>query len=124
MRNRAILVIAVCLLLVLIVAAPAAAQANGVSVTCTDGRSFDNGIEVTVVQMRSGFTYTATAIGLNGFDPVLAVLDSSGNGLCTDDNRDVAGYTVSLPTLAERYFAGRKDGLRPSTGEDFLVSTT
>lgn len=27
-------------------------------------------------------------------------------------------------TLAERYFAGRPDGLRPSSGEDFLLATT
>ena len=26
--------------------------------------------------------------------------------------------------LAERYFAGRADGLRPSSGEDLLVATT
>ena len=31
---------------------------------------------------------------------------------------------VSGTALAERYFAGRADGLRPSTGEDFLVATT
>ena len=31
---------------------------------------------------------------------------------------------VSGSSLAERYFAGRSDGLRPSTGEDFLVATT
>jgi methyltransferase (TIGR00027 family) len=30
---------------------------------------------------------------------------------------------VSGLDLAERYFAGRPDGLRPSTGEDFLVAT-
>jgi methyltransferase (TIGR00027 family) len=39
-----------------------------------------------------------------------------------------AGFThvehVSSPDLAARYFAGRSDGLRPSTGEDFLVATT
>ncbi|MFI5606287.1 class I SAM-dependent methyltransferase [Amycolatopsis sp. NPDC051903] len=38
-----------------------------------------------------------------------------------------AGFTdvrhVSGAGLAERYFAGRPDGLRPSTGEDFLVAT-
>jgi hypothetical protein len=27
-------------------------------------------------------------------------------------------------SLAERYFAGRADGLRPSSGEDLLVATT
>ena len=30
---------------------------------------------------------------------------------------------VSGRELADRYFAGRPDGLRPSTGEDFLVAT-
>jgi methyltransferase (TIGR00027 family) len=31
---------------------------------------------------------------------------------------------VSGASLGERYFAGRSDGLRPSTGEDFLVAAT
>lgn len=31
---------------------------------------------------------------------------------------------VSGSVLAERYFAGRTDGLRPSTGEDFVLATT
>jgi methyltransferase (TIGR00027 family) len=31
---------------------------------------------------------------------------------------------VSGASLGERYFTGRDDGLRPSTGEDFLVATT
>jgi methyltransferase (TIGR00027 family) len=31
---------------------------------------------------------------------------------------------VSSRTLADRYFAGRSDGLRPSTGEDLLLATT
>ena len=31
---------------------------------------------------------------------------------------------VSGRDLGERYFAGRPDGLRMSTGEDFLVATT
>jgi methyltransferase (TIGR00027 family) len=31
---------------------------------------------------------------------------------------------VSGTSLAERYFADRTDGLRPSSGEDFLVATT
>jgi hypothetical protein len=31
---------------------------------------------------------------------------------------------VSGTVLAERYFADRTDGLRPSSGEDFLVAST
>ncbi len=73
--------------------------ASGMSVTCSDGSSFDNGVEVVISQMRSGFNYTATAVGLNGFDPVLAVLDSNtGNGLCNDDTRDASRYSANLPT--------------------------
>jgi hypothetical protein len=35
--------------------------------------------------------------------------------------QDVRHVPGSL--LAERYFAGRTDGLRPSSGEDLLVAT-
>jgi hypothetical protein len=39
-----------------------------------------------------------------------------------------AGFTrvehVSSDDVAARYFSGRPDGLRPSTGEDFLIATT
>jgi len=31
---------------------------------------------------------------------------------------------VPAAMLAQRYFAGRTDGLRPSSGEDFVVATT
>lgn len=100
--RRAITPFMLCLTaLVLILFAPTAAQAqlpNGVSVTCDDGTSFDNGVEIIVNQMRSGFTYTATAVGLNGFDPVLAVLDESGTGLCSDDNAAASRYSANLPS--------------------------
>ncbi|MBL8133334.1 MAG: hypothetical protein JNL42_15845, partial [Anaerolineae bacterium] len=84
----------------ILAAAPVLAQTpSGMSVTCDDGTTFDNGVEIIVNQMRSGFTYTATAIGLNGFDPVLAVLDTStGSGLCSDDDSDARRYAANLPT--------------------------
>jgi hypothetical protein len=31
---------------------------------------------------------------------------------------------IASTVLAERYLAGRADGLRPSTGEDVLLATT
>ncbi|MBC7810416.1 MAG: hypothetical protein H7175_04680, partial [Burkholderiales bacterium] len=68
-----------------VLAGPVNAQSAGITVTCDNGQTINNGMEVTVIQMRSGFTYTATAIGINGFDPVLAVIDTTtGSGLCTD----------------------------------------
>ncbi len=75
-----------------------AQETSGISVTCDSGGSFDNGVEVQVIQMRAGFTYTATAIGIDGFDPVLAVLDANGQGLCTDNSSDASSYEVNLPT--------------------------
>ena len=74
---------------------------QGVSVTCENGASFDNGVEIIVVQMRSGYTYTATAVGINGFDPVLAVLDENGQGLCSDDEPSAARYSANLPTTGQ-----------------------
>jgi hypothetical protein len=72
---------------------------GGVSVDCGRLGSFDNGVEVTVIQMRAGFQYTATAIGLNGFDPILAVLDTdTGNGTCVDNDPNASYYTVNLPS--------------------------
>ncbi len=71
---------------------------EGISVACDNGVGFDNGVEIIVNSMRAGFTYTATVIGIGDFDPILAVLDSSGSGLCTDDSREASAYTVDLPT--------------------------
>lgn len=74
---------------------------SGRTVNCDSGARFDNGIEVRAVQLRSGYNYTATAIGINGFDPVLAVLNSQGRGLCTDDDSTAAKYGAWLPTTGE-----------------------
>jgi hypothetical protein len=70
---------------------------GGVDVTCPDGTEIKNGVEVTV-SMRPNFTYTATAIGVNGYDPVIGVGDSSGINLCQDDDPAARKYTVSLPS--------------------------
>jgi len=73
--------------------------AFGVGVTCPSGTIFENGMEV-VVNMRSGFTYTATAIGVDGFDPIVAVTDGDTT-LCDDDNSDVSAHIASLPSSGE-----------------------
>jgi hypothetical protein len=95
--KRTGLLLALCILALLSAVAPTAAQ-DGISVTCDNGVTFDNGVEIIVNQMRAGFTYTATAIGLNGFDPVLAVLDAQGRGLCNDDDANAAAYSANLPS--------------------------
>lgn len=93
----------------------------GVSVTCDNGTAFNNGVEVRVIQMRAGFTYTATAVGLNGFDPVLAVLDSAGRGLCNDDNAQANRYTFNLPTTSGSISSNRSAQVQfaQTSGRDF-----
>jgi len=79
---------------------PAVSGPSGVSFTC-DNLSITNGIEIVVNQMRPGFTYTATVIGLADFDPVLYVVETSrrDRGLCNDDSANAANVAVNLPNL-------------------------
>lgn len=97
--SRKFIFTGLCLIAIFSFIIPAAAQDNsGFAVTCDNGASFNNGVEILVNSMRAGFTYTATAIGIGDFDPVLAVLDANGQGLCADNTREAANYTVDLPS--------------------------
>lgn len=74
-------------------------MSGGLSFTCSKGTELNNGVEFIVKQMRSGFTYVATAVGINGFDPVMAVYDTkTQDGQCNDDNDNAADYEADLPT--------------------------
>jgi hypothetical protein len=73
----------------------------GTTVTCPDGMVITNAVQFTIVQQRSGNQYRVSALGINGFDPVLAVMDDYGNMLCNDDSSDVAGYGANLPTTGQ-----------------------
>lgn len=89
------------LLIVALFALPAIVSAQdlgSISVTCDNGPSITNGIPVTIRQLRSNFTYTATAVGIGNFDPVLAVLGARGEGLCNDDAAGARRYAANLPT--------------------------
>ncbi len=96
------------IVLMLVVAMPVSAKmqgednssTDGTNVTCPDGTEILNGVQV-VVNMRPNFTYTATAIGVNGYDPVIGVGDDKGISLCNDDEPSAGKYTVSLPSTGE-----------------------
>lgn len=89
------------LVLVLMAAvATSPAAAEGYVFECDD-EEIVNGVPFTVALMRSGFTYTATAIGLDGFDPIIAVFDEEGEGTCNDNSEDAAEYGAELPTSGE-----------------------
>ncbi len=75
-----------------------AQDVGSINVTCDNGANIVNGIPVTIRQLRANFDYTATAVGINGFDPVLAIVGEDGSALCNDDNRDARIYAADLPT--------------------------
>ena len=114
MRRLTVLLLVAVLL---VVAFPVSAQKNkgsgsGIEVTCPDGTQIFNGVEV-IINMRAGFTYTATAIGVNGYDPVIAVGDADSIDLCNDDDSTAGQYTVSLPST------GFVDSARTNAQMDF-----
>lgn len=83
-------------LVMTVLAAPVSAQ-DSITIVCPDGQTIENGVEI-VINMRPNFTYTATAVGIDGFDPVLAVSDQTGTSLCADDETAAASYSANLPT--------------------------
>lgn len=68
---------------------------------CDNGVEILNGVELTIVQQRAGNQYRITVVGIDGFDPVLAVTDQNNNGLCNDDSEEAADYIADLPTTGE-----------------------
>jgi hypothetical protein len=68
--------------------------------TCSDGTEFTNTV-VLSTNIRPG-SYTVTAMGINGFDPVLAVwAPDSQEAICNDDDATAATYFATLPTTGE-----------------------
>lgn len=96
----------------------------GTTVNCPDGTTIENGIEVTVIQQRPGSNYRLTAVGINGFDPVMAVQDDFGNILCNDDSSEAATYGANLPTTGQIAPSSTSSQIRYSvTGNDFANIT-
>lgn len=78
------------------------AQAQGISsevtVTCPEGGTITNGVEITG-NVRPG-EYRITLLGINGFDPIGAIVDPSGVLGCADDSSDLAPlYQANLPPM-------------------------
>lgn len=97
--RMAVLVVSALAALLMIVA-PVGAQtiSSAIEVTCPGGGGITNGVSIGV-NVRPG-TYLVTVIGINGFDPVLAIWDgAAGQTLnCIDDAPGAATYSALLPT--------------------------
>jgi hypothetical protein len=74
---------------------------GGINVECEDGTQLFNGATV-IVNMRADYNYTVTAIGVDGYDPTLAVGTVDNFGLsCSEDARAAEDFGAALPTTGE-----------------------
>ena len=84
----------------------------GVTATC-GGLTINNGVEIVVRQMRPGFNYTATAVGIGDFDPMLIVRDSTATSDClgNDDSDDASAFQMNLPSTGRVNASNRSSQL-------------
>lgn len=75
--------------------------AEPVNIACTNHAvAVENGTSITILQMRPGFSYTVTALGVGDFDPVLVVSTTNGRNMtCSDNSRAAASYSANLPDM-------------------------
>jgi hypothetical protein len=101
--KKSFLLILLFSLLVTLVSAQEDELTWGTTAWCEEGGSVNDGIELKIINLRAGNTYTVTAIGINGFDPALAVAFSTNleAALCNDDSELAADYRAWLPTTGE-----------------------
>lgn len=98
MRKRIYSVLILILLLLINVRAVSAqTDESSVTATCPDGQRILNGAEI-LVNIRSGFIYTATVVGIDGFNPVMAIADRNSVLSCADNSVEAERYSADLPT--------------------------
>jgi hypothetical protein len=100
MKHKRFVLPVLIVMLVIIAALPATSAMAQYTFTCADGTEFTNTVTLGT-NIRPG-QYTVTAMGINGFDPVLAVwAPDSQEAICNDDDSVGATYFARLPTTGD-----------------------
>jgi|GEM_PF-2491413 len=73
-------------------------QPGGLTFEC-NGQTVNGATLITFRDVRPGFNYQVTVIGLDNFDPVIALQAEDGSTLCNDDEPRAAGSQISLPDI-------------------------
>jgi hypothetical protein len=68
-----------------------------INVTCDTGEEIRGGVQFSFININPGFSYTVTAVGIDGFDPVIAVETQPGIGTCNDDAPAAARSVMPIP---------------------------
>lgn len=72
---------------------------NSFVVQCEDGRQLVGGVKITFLDVSPGFSYQVTAMGVQDFDPAIAVVTEPGIGECNNNNPEVVGSQVAVPGI-------------------------
>jgi hypothetical protein len=86
--------------------------------TCEDGTIFENAV-ATTINLRAG-QYTVAVLGVDGFDPQIAVVDFDNKELaCVQDSPEAADYTVNLVTSGKIDASNKNAQAIFNVGENF-----
>lgn len=66
-------------------------------ITCDTGEEIIGGVKFTFININAGTNYRVTALGIDGFDPQLAVATSPTEGYCNDDEVGAINSEVAVP---------------------------
>jgi hypothetical protein len=98
--RRLLLLAALTTIFILIAALPMGVAFGQLDVTCPNGQRITNGVEFNT-NVRPGNTYRVTVLGVDGFDPVVAVIPDVGSIECNDDSEEASEFSGFLPTTGE-----------------------
>ena len=86
------------LIIIIMVGLANRSMAQGLEIDCGDDVLIRNGVDIQFLNVDLNTDHVVTVLGLDEFDPVVAVFNQQQNGDCNDDSTNAAGYFLDLPT--------------------------
>lgn len=74
------------------------ALTQGIEINCGDEDIIRNGIDIQFPNIDANASHTITSIGIDQYDPIIAVFNQQQSGGCNDDSVNASGYTLDFPT--------------------------
>lgn len=68
-------------------------------ITCEDGLEIVVSSRIVLRQVSPEFSYRFTAVGIDDYDPVLAVITGPGSGSCNDNVDGLGGSQIAVPGI-------------------------
>lgn len=87
-------------------------------IDCETGQQLESGLIIRLLNTTEGLPYSVTLLGIDGFDPALAIENTAGVRACSDNEAAAAFYQLDLPgedevpfseSTAQLFFPGGGD---------------